>query len=66
MSPKYLLLSPIDWVHFCLTALPSDERGQGLVEYGLLIFLASIIVLAILILLGPQTGSIFSMISTAI
>lgn len=42
------------------------EAGQGLVEYGLLIFLASIIVLAILLLLGPQTGSIFSVISTAI
>ena len=49
-----------------MTAVPSDESGQGLVEYGLLIFLASVIVLAILILLGPQTGSIFSMISTAI
>ena len=42
------------------------EAGQGLVEYGLLIFLASIIVLAILLLMGPQTGSIFSAISTAI
>jgi len=42
------------------------EAGQGMVEYGLLIFLASIIVLAILLLLGPQTGSIFSAISTAI
>ena len=42
------------------------EVGQGLVEYGLLIFLASIIVLAILLLMGPQTGSIFSAISTAI
>ena len=42
------------------------EAGQGMVEYGLLIFLASIIVIAILLLLGPQTGSIFSAIGTAI
>lgn len=43
-----------------------SEKGQGVVEYGLLILLASIIVIAVLVLLGPQTGSIFSVVSSAI
>ena len=42
------------------------EEGQGLVEYGLIIFLVAIVVIAILVLLGPQIGSIFSGISSAI
>ncbi|MBI2886153.1 MAG: pilus assembly protein [Chloroflexi bacterium] len=37
-----------------------------MIEYGLLIFLASVIVIAILIILGPQTGSIFSTVSNTI
>ena len=36
------------------------EEGQGLVEYALILFLVAIVVIAILILLGPQIGSVFS------
>ncbi len=36
------------------------EEGQGLVEYGMVIFLVAIAVVGILILLGPQIGSMFS------
>ncbi len=39
------------------------EEGQGLVEYALILFLVAIVVIAILILLGPQIGSVFSGIS---
>ena len=42
------------------------EEGQGLVEYGLIIFLVAIVVIAILVLLGPQIGSIFSGITSSI
>jgi pilus assembly protein Flp/PilA len=35
------------------------ERGQGLDEYALLIALVAIVVIAALILLGPQIASIF-------
>ncbi len=42
------------------------EEGQGLVEYGLIIFLVAIVVIAILVLLGPQIGSIFSNVSSSI
>ena len=41
------------------------EDGQGLVEYGLIIFLVAIVIIAILVLLGPQIGSIFSGITGA-
>lgn len=37
-----------------------DEKGQGLVEYGLIIIFVAIVVVAILLLLGPAVGNIFS------
>ena len=43
-----------------MTDLIRREEGQGLVEYALIIFLVAIVVIAILILLGPQIGSVFS------
>ena len=36
-----------------------DERGQTLVEYGLLLALIAIVVIAVLILLGPAVSGIF-------
>jgi pilus assembly protein Flp/PilA len=36
------------------------EKGQGLVEYALIIVLVSIVVIAALLLLGPQIGNIFN------
>jgi pilus assembly protein Flp/PilA len=35
------------------------DRGQGLIEYALIIALVAIVVIGTLILLGPQIGSIF-------
>ena len=37
-----------------------EQRGQGLVEYALILVLVAIIVIGILTLLGPQIGNIFS------
>jgi pilus assembly protein Flp/PilA len=42
------------------------QRGQGLVEYSLLILFMAIAVFAILILLGPAIGNIFSNIVPAL
>ncbi|MBI2865009.1 MAG: Flp family type IVb pilin [Chloroflexi bacterium] len=42
------------------------EEGQGLVEYGLIIFLVAIVVIAVLVLVGPRIGNIFSSITAAI
>jgi pilus assembly protein Flp/PilA len=36
------------------------EDGQGLVEYALILVLVAIVVIAILAILGPQIGQVFS------
>ena len=36
------------------------ERGQGLVEYALIIALVAVVVIAALVLLGPRIASIFN------
>lgn len=37
-----------------------DEEGQGMVEYGLIIALVAIVVIAALVILGPKIGNIFN------
>lgn len=44
----------------------THEDGQGLVEYALILVLVAIIVIAILALLGPQIGNVFSQIVDAL
>jgi pilus assembly protein Flp/PilA len=39
--------------------LPREE-GQGLVEYALILVLVAIVVIAILLILGPVVGNVFS------
>ncbi|MFN2582993.1 MAG: hypothetical protein ABR498_09670 [Candidatus Dormibacteria bacterium] len=36
------------------------ERGQGLVEYGLILILVAIVVIVILSVVGAQTNNVFS------
>ncbi len=43
-----------------------EKEGQGLVEYALILFLVAIVVIAILILLGPQIGAVFSSVKSGI
>ena len=43
-----------------------DERGQTLVEYGLLLALIAIVVIAVLILLGPAVSGIFQSVNDQI
>jgi pilus assembly protein Flp/PilA len=45
--------------------LPHEE-GQGLVEYALILVLVAIVVIAILLLVGPAVGNVFSVIVNAI
>ena len=42
------------------------EKGQGLVEYALILVLVAVVVIAILALLGPAIGNIFKNIVTNI
>jgi len=37
-----------------------DERGQGLVEYALILILVAIVVIVILSVVGAQTNNVFS------
>lgn len=41
------------------------EKGQGLVEYGMILILVAVVVIGILTLLGPQIGNIYSRITVA-
>ncbi len=43
-----------------------SERAQGIVEYALLLVLVSLVVLAILVLLGPAIGNAYSNITANI
>lgn len=36
------------------------QKGQGLVEYALILVLVAIVVIAVLMLLGPIIGNVFS------
>jgi len=42
------------------------EKGQGLVEYALILVLVAVVVIVILALLGPAVGNIFSNIMDAL
>lgn len=43
--------------------LPREE-GQGLVEYALILMLVALIVIAIMTVMGPQLGNMFSRVTT--
>ena len=40
------------------------EKGQGLVEYALILVLIAVVVIAILVVLGPMIANVFSEISS--
>ena len=42
------------------------EKGQGLVEYALILVLVAIVVIAALTILGPIIGNIFSEINNSL
>lgn len=43
-----------------------SEKGQGLIEYALILVLIAIVVIVVLRLLGPQLGGIFSRINDSL
>ena len=43
-----------------------QEKGQGLVEYALILVLVAIVVVVVMALLGPAIGKIFSQVNTAL
>ena len=43
-----------------------EEKGQGLVEYAIILSLVALVVIAVVRLLGPKIGNTFSSISSSI
>jgi pilus assembly protein Flp/PilA len=43
-----------------------QKKGQGLVEYALILVLVAIVIIVILSILGPAIGNVFSQIISAI
>jgi pilus assembly protein Flp/PilA len=46
--------------------LASKEKGQGLVEYAIILSLVGLIVITVLWLLGPTIGNSYSSISSSV
>ena len=42
------------------------EKGQGLVEYALILVLVSVVVIVVLLILGPIIGNIFTKINSSL
>src|SRR5690349_11493906 len=49
-----------------LSSQKKHEKGQGLVEYSLILVLVGIVVIGALTVLGPQIGNVFSDINDSI
>jgi pilus assembly protein Flp/PilA len=60
-SAVFLFYLWIAWknAHQPRYAYANGERGQGLVEYALILVLVAVIVIAILLVLGPSIKNIF-------
>jgi pilus assembly protein Flp/PilA len=44
---------------------PEEEAGQGLVEYALILVMIAVVVIAILLILGPAVGNLYSTVTTS-
>ena len=44
----------------------AEEKGQGLVEYAIILAFVAIVVIAVMRLLGPIVGNTFSSVSNSI
>ncbi len=49
-----------------LKALTGNKKGQGMVEYGLIISLIAVACIAALIVLGPKIATLFSGVANSI
>jgi pilus assembly protein Flp/PilA len=43
-----------------------QERGQGLIEYAIILVLVAVVVIAIVRVLGPRIGNMFSTINSSL
>lgn len=55
-----------DYLMAYLSVYVGNKKGQGMVEYALIIGLVAIVVIAVLVLLGPQINVLFTKIINAL
>jgi pilus assembly protein Flp/PilA len=53
-------------VYLALTSVRDREEGQAMVEYALILFLVSIVSIAVLTTLGTKVSSVFNEINNSI
>ena len=65
--PSYFA-SPTGNIHpkFLTSTIANLSRGQGLVEYALILTLVALVVIAVLMILGPRIGTVFSSINKSL
>lgn len=56
----------LDGLMTYLSVYVGNKKGQGMVEYALIIGLVAIVVIAVLVLLGPQINVLFTKIIDAL
>jgi pilus assembly protein Flp/PilA len=60
------LIPGIQWKEVSPMLLTVKQKGQGLVEYALILVLVAIVVFAVLMLLGPIIGNVFSTLNSSL
>jgi pilus assembly protein Flp/PilA len=60
------MINYLNSLYVQLMATLKDEKGQGLVEYALILVLIAIVVIAVLTTLGGKTCNVFSTVANAI
>jgi pilus assembly protein Flp/PilA len=60
-----VIRSAADWLH-AADRRDNDERGQGMVEYALILVLIAIVVIVILQVVGAQVNNVFSNVSNGL
>jgi len=53
-------------MHSSASKNKKNEKGQGLVEYALILVLVAIVVIAALMILGPIIGNVFSKVNSSL
>ena len=56
----------MNWKEVKVMLFAKKEKGQGLVEYALILVLVAIVVIAALTILGPIIGGVFSQVNSAL
>ncbi|MHA7297372.1 Flp family type IVb pilin [Pseudarthrobacter sp. MDT1-22] len=52
--------------HTAKARLSADEKGATMVEYGIMVAFIAVLVMAAVIILGPQIAGLFTSVSNAI